>query len=58
MGTTRYSNGLSTARSTAPFGNYTHPDPTDQHAYENDFNTYVAGDWTITVVGSSTPALV
>jgi hypothetical protein len=57
MSMTRFPNGVSTARSIAPFGAYTHPDPTDQHSYENDFNTYVAGDWTITVVGSSTPAL-
>jgi len=57
MSMTRFPNGLSTARSIAPFGAYTHPDPTDQHAYENDFNTYTSTDWTITVVGSSTPAL-
>jgi hypothetical protein len=58
MSMTRYAGGFSTAKSTMPFGNYTHPDPTDQHLYENDFNAYVAGDWTITVVGTSTPALV
>jgi len=58
MSMTRYPNGLSTARKIAPFGDYTHPDPTDQHAYENDFNTYVSTDWTITVIGTSTPALV
>lgn len=57
MSMTRYPNGISTAKSTMPMGAYTHPDPTDQHAWDNDFNTYVAGDWTITVVGTSTPAL-
>lgn len=58
MSMTRFPNGLSTARSIAPFGGYTHPDPSDQHGYENDFNNYTATDWTITVVGTSTPALV
>jgi len=57
MSMTRFPNGLSTRKSIDPFGAYTHPDETDQHAYFNDFNTYVAGDWTITVVGTSTPAL-
>jgi hypothetical protein len=58
MSMTRFPNGLSTARSIAPMGAYTHPDETDQHAYNNDFNSYSSTDWTITVVGSSTPALV
>lgn len=58
MSMTRFPNGISTAKSIMPFGAYTHPDETDQHAYNNDFNAYASGDWTITVVGSSTPALV
>lgn len=58
MSMTRFPNGLSTARSIGPMGNYTHPDETDQHLYFNDFNAYTSGDWTITVVGSATPALV
>src|SRR3954466_5348561 len=57
MSMTRYPNGLSTRGSRDPFGAYTHPDDTDQHLYRDDFNSYTAGDWTITVVGSSTPAL-
>lgn len=57
MSMTRYPNGLSTRGSRDPFGAYTHPDDTDQHLYHNDFNLYAATDWTITVVGSSTPAL-
>lgn len=58
MSMTRFPNGLSTARSIAPFGAYTHPDPTDEHDYSNDFDSYVSSEWTITVVGTSTPALV
>jgi hypothetical protein len=58
MSVTRLPLGLSTRKSIDPFGAYFHPDQTDQHEYFNDFNTYVAGDWTITVVGTSTPALV
>jgi len=58
MSVTRLPAGLSTRKATDPFGAYTHPDDTDQHLYRDDFNTYTAGDWTITVVGTSTPALV
>lgn len=58
MATTRYPNGVGTRRKGDPFGDYFHPDSTDQHLYFDDMNTYVAGDWTITVVGTSTPALV
>lgn len=57
MSVTRLPAGLSTAKPTYPLGAYTHPDETDQHLYLNDFNSYTSGDWTITVVGSSTPAL-
>lgn len=58
MSMTRFPNGLSTRKSTDPFGEYTHPDQTDEHRYIDDFNAYTAANWTITVVGSSTPALV
>lgn len=58
MSMTRYPNGLSTRKSTDPFGNYTHPDQTDEHRFFDEFNSYTAGNWTITVVGTSTPALV
>lgn len=58
MSMSRLPNGLSTRKSTDPFGFYTHPDETDQHLYFTDFNAYAATDYTITVVGTSTPALV
>lgn len=58
MSMTRFPNGLSTRKSTDPFGSYTHPDQTDEHRFIDDFNAYTASNWTITVVGTSTPALV
>lgn len=58
MSMTRFPNGVSTAKSTQPFGAYMHPDETDQHLFLDDFNAYTSTSWTITVVGSSTPALI
>lgn len=58
MSMTRFPNGLSTRKSTDPFGSYTHPDQTDEHRYIDDFNTFTSTQWTNTVVGTSTPALV
>lgn len=58
MSMTRYPNGISTRKSTDPYGQYFHPDQTDEHRYAEDFNNYLATAWTITVVGTSTPALV
>jgi hypothetical protein len=55
---TRFTSGLSTRKPTHPFGSYTHPDQTDEHRFMDDFNFYTAANWTITVVGTSTPALV
>lgn len=55
---TNFTNGISTRANTDPFGSYFHPDQTDEHRYIDDFNAYTSGNWTITVVGSSTPALV
>lgn len=58
MSVTRLPTGLSTRKQTNPLGNYTRPDPTAEHQFMEDFDYYTAGDWTITVVGTSTPALV
>jgi hypothetical protein len=58
MSMTRFPNGLATRKSTDPFGQYFHPDQTDEHRYAEDFNNYTASAWTVTVVGTSTPALV
>lgn len=37
--------------------NYGLPDPAKWHTYFNDFDTYAAGDWTITETGTGTRAL-
>jgi hypothetical protein len=53
----RFTNGLATVPKSAPLGMFGLPDPTEWHTYFNDFDTYVAGDWTVTEVGSGTRAL-
>ncbi len=54
---TRFPGGVTTVRKSAPLGMFGLPDPTAWHTYFNDFDTYVAGDWTVTEVGSGTRAL-
>lgn len=58
MSMTRFPNGLSTRKKTDPYGDYFHPDQTDEHRYIDDFNNFTSTQWTNTVVGTSTPALV
>lgn len=48
MGTTNFPNGLTNNTAQNCLGNMTQPDPTLLHTYFNDFDTYVAGDWTVT----------
>ena len=59
--TTRFPNGITTVTKTDPLGEFGLPDATGYHTYFNDFDTYVAGDWTITTTeagtGSATEAL-
>jgi hypothetical protein len=55
--TTRFPNGLTTAASTAPMGDFILPDPTSAHMYMEDFDYYTAADWTVTEVGVATQAL-
>lgn len=59
--TTHFPNGLSNVAKTNELGNMGQLDPTQFHTYFNDFDTYVAGEWTITTVeaggGSATEAL-
>ncbi len=62
MGTpTRFPNGVTNRAKPNPLGQFILPDPTSVHTYFNDFDTYVAGDWTITTTevgaGSATEAL-
>jgi hypothetical protein len=53
----RYTSGVSTSAVGYAFGNYTFPTPMRLNEYFNDFNTYAAGDWTVTAVGGGSSAL-
>jgi hypothetical protein len=58
MGTpSRFTNGLTTVPKANPLGMFGLPDPTEWHTYFNDFDHYVAGNWTVTAVGTGTAAL-
>jgi hypothetical protein len=51
-------NGLTNASRFGTMGSSGVPDPTYSHIYSNDFSTYAAGDWTITLTGTGTAALI
>jgi hypothetical protein len=51
--TTRSPNGLTNAAPWQALGNFGAPDPTWAQLYANDFITYIAADWTITLVGTT-----
>lgn len=53
----RFPNGIGTVPKSNPLGLYGLPDPTEWHTYFNDFDTYTAAQWTVTVVGTGTAAL-
>lgn len=55
--TTRSPFGLTNAAPQQTMGKYGAPDPTWAHEYKNDFDTYLASDWTVTVLNSTTRAL-
>lgn len=50
--TTRMPDGVTNAAPWQTMGNSGIPDPTWSHLYVNDFDTYTAGDWTVTTVGT------
>jgi hypothetical protein len=58
---TRFPSGVGTAEASDIFNALKQPDPRKYHEYWNDFDTFVAGDWTITKVeagaGSASHAL-
>lgn len=54
---TRFPSGVTTAAPGSNTGMYGLPDPSSWHTFFDDFDTYVAGDWTVTEVGSATQAL-
>jgi len=53
---TRFTHGLTTVAKEAPLGFYGLPDSTGWHTYFNDFDTYTAAEWTVTVVGTTPTA--
>lgn len=55
----RFSSGISTQSKSHPRGLYPNPDPAKLHEYFNDFDVYLASDWTRSLNGGSgTTALV
>lgn len=56
--TTAMPNGLTNATAYQTMANAGIPDPSWAHVYHNDFDTYAAGDWTVTVVGTGAVAQV
>lgn len=54
---TRMPNGLTNANTWQTMGNAGIPDPTWNHTFCDDFDTFAAGDWTDTVVGTGPVAL-
>lgn len=55
--TTRFPNGLTTAAKNKPMGDFILPDPMSVHMFMDDFDHYVAADWTVTETGVATQAL-
>lgn len=49
---TRFPNGVTNVGEESPFADLAMPAPTLFHTYFNDFDTYVAGDWTVTETDS------
>ena len=57
MTTTNLTEGVTTATIVETLGSYLLPDPTKVHVFFDDFDLYVAADWTVTEVGVATQAL-
>lgn len=57
----RFTHGVTTVAKSDPLGMFGMPDPTKWHTFFDDFDRFVAADWTITTVeagaGSATEAL-
>jgi hypothetical protein len=53
----RFTHGVTNVGKDTAQGMYTCPIPMLVHQYFNDFDTYVAGEWTITATGAGTTAL-
>lgn len=57
MSVTRFTSGVTNVTKENTLGQYGLPAPQSFHTYFNDFDTYVAADWTITEVGTGSRAL-
>lgn len=55
--TTRMANGVTNAADYQTMAYAGQPDPSWSHTYHNDFDTFLASDWTITKTGTGTVAL-
>lgn len=55
--TTRFPNGVTNANQNGNMQNLGQLDPTKFHTFFDDFDTYLATDWTITETGTATQAL-
>lgn len=54
---TRFPSGVTNSAPGTTLGYFGLPDPSSWHTYFDDFDTYLAGQWTITAVGSGSTAL-
>lgn len=50
---TRFKNGVTNVGVESPMGQLQIPDPSLMHVWFDDFDEYVAGDWTVTAVGTT-----
>ncbi len=50
---TRFPNGVTNVKPSAPMGKFSLPDPASAHIYMEDFDYYTAADWIVTTVGTS-----
>lgn len=56
MGTTRFSKGVTNIPQGSTLGTYLAMDPTKIHEFFSDYDTYAAGDYTVTATGAGTAA--
>ncbi len=56
---TRFPNGVTNVDANSIFNSLKSPDPNLYHVFSEDFDTYLASDWTVTVIGTTpTAALI
>lgn len=57
MTTTNFIDGVTNVAESTALGTYLYPDPTVCHTWFDDFDDYVAAEWTITETGTGTRAV-